>query len=1159
MFAPSLAKMTAIIACRQHYLTFKDCKIMKKRLRFVRQLMNRRMIKLLLLMKISTLAILVFSLQSFALNTRAQERINLQLKDANFETVIKTIEKHSSYSFVYQYEILPKNFKISVYAKDATLKYVMQEVLQNTNLTYKLLAKNLVVLLNKDDRNQEAPAPGWVLHGKVLDENAQPIVSASVFIKGTETGTATDMEGKFMLEVNAPQDSLVVTSVGFKTKTVVVGNVREIVIHLEQDVKQQKLDEIVVVGFGTQKKESVIGAITTISPEKLQTNQTRALSNALVGQIAGIIGVKRSGEPGYDESDIWIRGINTFGVNSTPLIIVDGIQRSLDNIAPEEIASFSVLKDATATAIYGVRGANGAIVIKTKRGAIGKPKVSLNADYGISSPIKLPEYADGATQMEIINAARKLSGGTDFISQGRIDSTRQHLDPDLYPDVNWIDQVTEKYATNDRINLDINGGTDRLRYRFIVGMFEEKGIIKTDPAVNYDSKLRLQRYNVRSNIDMDLTSSTLLSVSIGGYIINRNAPGTSPTTILDWSMQTPPIVHPAVYSTGQFPKNVNRANPWVQATQTGYVKNYQNSLQSSVSLEQNFGKLSKPLTGLTVKALFSFDAYNWHNINRTKQPSFYMATGRDEEGNLLFNLVETGQEFLGFSKSAGGNRNMYFELPVSYNRTFGAHSVSGLLLYNRNDYVNVDVSSAIMSFPYRNQGLAGRFTYDYNKRYFGEFNFGYNGSENFAEGYRYGFFPSFALGWMISNEKFMSDVTFIDNLKLRGSWGRVGNDKISDSRRFGYVTTINSSTGYKWGWTSQLQYSGVQEGDFGIPNLTWETATKTDIGIDVQILKSLSIQFDLFKEQRTNIFMLRKTVPELAGYINTPYANYGKVDNRGFDTNIEFSKQIGKDFSLSVLANITHAKNKILEYDEPTGLIGTNRSRTNYNINQSFGLIADGLYTENDFLDPVNGTLKPEVPQSLFGKVLPGDIKYIDVNGDGKVGADDEVPIGKPTIPETVYGFGFSLRYKNFDLGCLFQGIANVAFIISGNEMIPGSGDGSIGNILTNANDRWTPEDPRQDVFYPRLSRSKSENNNRASTWWLKDGAFMRLKHFEIGYTLIKEKYKRLPLSNARVFLRGSDLLTFSSFKLWDPELAGTGYSSYPSSRIASVGFNVTF
>jgi len=1132
---------------------------MKKTDRPVSCLTSRSVIKLLLLMKITTLAILIFSFQGFALDLNGQDRISLKLKDVNFETVIKTIEKHSNYSFVYKHETLPKESRVTIYAKDATLEYVMQEVLKNTDLTYKRMNQNLVVLLNKNENSQAPPLPGWVLHGTVLDESGKPVGGASVFVKGTQTGTATDMDGKFMLEVNSAQDSLVITSVGFKTKTIVAGNVREIVINLELDVKQQKLEEVVVVGFGSQKKESVIGAITTISPEKLQTNQTRALSNALVGQIAGIIGVKRSGEPGYDASDIWIRGINTFGVNSTPLVIVDGVQRSLDNIAPEEIASFSVLKDATATAIYGVRGANGAIVIKTKRGAIGRPKVSLNADYGVSSPIKLPKYADGATQMEIINAARTLSGGTDLISQGRIDSTRRHLDPDLYPDVNWIDQVTEKYATNNRINLDVNGGTDRLRYRFIVGMFEEKGIIATDPAVNYDSKLRLQRYNVRSNIDMDLTSSTLLSVSIGGYIINRNAPGTSPTTILDWSMQTPPVVHPAVYSTGQFPKNVNRANPWVQATQTGYVKNYQNSIQSSVGLEQNFGKLSAALTGLTAKMLFSFDAYNWHNINRTKQPSFYMANGRDAEGNLQFNLVETGQEFLSFSKSAGGNRNMYFELPVSYNRSFDKHSVSGLLLYNRNDYVNVDVTTAIMSFPYRNQGLAGRFTYDYDKRYFTEFNFGYNGSENFAEGYRYGFFPSVALGWMVSNEKFMEDVSFVNSLKLRGSWGRVGNDKISNSRRFGYVTTINSSTGYRWGWTSQYSFGGVQEGDFGIPNLTWETADKTDIGIDAQLFKSLNIQFDVFRELRTNIFMLRKTIPELAGYINTPYANYGKVENRGFDANIEYSRQLGKDFSFSVLGNITYAKNKILEYDEPSGLVGTNRSRTGYNINQNYGLIADGLYTNEDFLDPVNGVLKSSIPQPLFGKVLPGDIKYYDVNGDGKVGADDEVPIGKPTIPEMVYGFGFSARYKNFDIGCLFQGISNIAFIISGNEMIPGSGDGSIGNILGNAGDRWTPEDPRQDAFYPRLSRSKSENNNRASTWWLKNGAFMRLKHFEIGYTLLKEKNRKLPLSNARIFVRGSDLFTLSSFKLWDPELVGTGYSAYPSSKILSLGFNVTF
>ncbi|WEK35362.1 MAG: TonB-dependent receptor [Candidatus Pseudobacter hemicellulosilyticus] len=1119
-----------------------------------------------------------------------QVDIRVTLKKESLVQAFRKIEARSPFHFMYRMEEVQHVRNLSLKDSQLSVEALLQQLLRGTSLSYKQV-NNQILIMAGDGRTaprgdkqppdhlpQELPPgtlrpslPGRadplssftitadttiIITGLVRDRAGTPLDNVSVMLAGSQRGTVTNSKGEFSIRA-AENDSLVFSSVGFLPMKRAVGNTRIFDITLvPQDAT---MSDVVIVGFGTQKKESVIGAITTISPEKLQSNQTRSLTNALAGQIAGVIGVKRSGEPGYDASDIWIRGINTFGVNSVPLVMVDGVERSLDNISPDEIASFSVLKDATATAIYGVRGANGAIIIKTKRGSVGKPRISLNADYGVSTPIRLPDYIDGARQMEIINEARKLSGGNDFYSQGRIDSTRLRLDPDLYPNVDWIDQVTDDYATNSRINLDINGGTDRLRYRFMVGMFDEKGIIATNPNAPFDSQLKLKRYNVRSNIDMDLTSSTLFSVSIGGYIINRNAPGTSAPTILDWSMQTPPIVHPAVYSTGEFPKNVNRANPWVQATETGYQKNYQNSIQSILSVEQNIGKLWKPMQGLTAKFLFSFDAYNWHNIQRTRDPNFYMASGRDAEGNLLLNLVSKGQEFLNFSKSSGGNRNMYMEIPVSYNRTFADHSVSGLILYNRKDFVNVDATNAIQSFPYRNEGLAGRFTYDFDKRYFGEFNFGYNGSENLQKGNRYGFFPSFALGWMVSNEAFMQSVTFIDRLKIRGSWGKVGNEKISNDRRFGYVTTINSTGGYRWGWNNQLVYDGVQEGDFGVPNLTWETAAKTDIGIDLSLFNALSIQVDFFQEKRSNIFMLRKTIPELAGYVNTPYANFGKVENKGFDASIEYNKRFSGGVTLSLLANITHASNKIIEYDEPAGLIGTNRSRTGYSINQNFGLIADGLYTDKDFSNPNTGVLRPGIPQPLFGKVMPGDIKYFDVNGDGKVGADDEVPIGNPSIPETVYGFGISVKYRQFDAGFLCQGITNVDFIISGNEMIPGSGDGSIGNILSNVDDRWTPENPRQDAFYPRLSRSKSENNNQASTWWLKNGSFLRLKYVEVGYTLVKEKKPGNVVSNARLFLRGSDLLTISSFKLWDPELAGTGYRSYPSSKIVSLGFSVNF
>lgn len=997
------------------------------------------------------------------------------------------------------------------------------------------------------------------ISGQVVDEAGIPVIGIAVISSDGTIGTITTETGHFYLTVPAG-DVLTVTGIGYQDAKVSTEGQTEFRIVLKTDTQ---LEEAVLVGFGTQKKESVIGAIVSIAPETLQQNQTANISNALAGQIPGIIAVQRSGEPGYDASDFWIRGINTFGASSNPLVIIDGVERSLDQLSPEEIESFSVLKDASATAIYGVRGANGAIVIKTKRGSVGKAKVNIKADYGVTAPIRMAQYVDGAKHMEVVNAAAALSGFTNMpYSQERIDKTRAGVDPDLYPSVDWLDAVTNEYATTSRISADISGGTELLRYRFILGVYNESGIIATDPNASFDSELRLTKYNVRSNIDLNLTKSTLFTFSIGGYMQDRHAPGSDVDGILSAAIEIPPIVHPTIYSNGQFPKQNHRMNPYVMATQTGYKKNYKSQLQSVATIDQDFGQIWSPLEGLHAKLTFSFDVYQDYWAQRTRNPSYYIASSRDENGELITTLVSEGDEFLGFSKSYGGNRSTYFEVPVSYSRAFGKHNVDALLLWNMRSYVNQDASSAIYSFPYRNAGLAGRLAYDFDTRYFAEFNFGYNGSENFAKEHRYGFFPSAAIGWMISNEEFMQDTKHIvDQLRLRASYGLSGNDKISDSRRFGYLTTINGGSGsHAFGYNNSISYSGVMEDQFGIPNLTWETATKTNIGIDVGLFKSLNLTVDYFTEVRSNIFMQRKTIPETAGYQNTPYANFGKVFNSGVDASLTFNKQLGKDAFLSVLANFTYAHNEILEYDESAGLKNTTRAHTGYSINQNFGLVADGLYTDNDFLNPDKGTLKPGLPKSSWGKVRPGDIKYRDLNNDGQINDEDITAIGGTSVPEIIYGFGFSFSYKGFDISALFSGVTKTDFIIGGNSYyIPGSGSGSIANILANCDDRWTPENPAQDVFYPRLSYGISEHNTRASTWWLKDGSFLRLKNFEMGYSFLKKNNSNKVINNIRLFVRGTNLLTLSKFKLWDPELSGDGWRRYPISRMATIGLDISF
>jgi len=807
--------------------------------------------------------------------------------------------------------------------------------------------------------------------------------------------------------------------------------------------------------------------------------------------------------------------------------------------------------------VYGVRGANGVILIQTKRGKVGKTRITFKFDHGISTPTKLPEFVDGAKYMEVINSARGLSGlSTDYYSAEAIETTRNGSDLDLYPNVNWLKSVTNSSAPNNRFSMDVNGGSDLLRYSLILSAYDEAGIIKTDPTTNYDSQLKLQRYNVRSNVDINITPSTLLNVSIGGYIMNKNSPGTDISNILSAAFVVTPISYPTKYSNGQLANRTSGDNPWAMATQHGFRQYYYSSIQSNMSVEQDIGKLWNPLDGLKFKGLFSFDVYSWNAVNRTKYPSYYSAYGRDAGGSLLTSQLNTGSEFLGFSKEFGGNRAMYIETQLNYNKHFGDHLINALFLYNMRDYVNSDATSGMASLPYRNQGIAGRLSYNYGSRYFIETNFGYNGSENFNKGYRFGFFPSVAVGWMLTNEKFMQNITSVlSKLKVRGSWGLVGNDDLG-GRRFAYLSTIDNSTGYNFGYTANKSISGRQEGDFGILDLTWETSEKMDLGLELGLFDWFNLQVDVFKENRSDIFMQRKTIPEIAGYNKTPWANFGKVGNEGIEMNLEVNKKVNKDFLISARGNFTFARNKVLEYDEPESLKSTTRAQTGQSLNTFYGLIADGLFTTDDF---VNGQLRSDLPTVTFGDVKPGDIKYIDTNKDGKIDIYDKSPIGNPSVPEIVYGFGVNMRYKNVDFGIFFQGTTNYSNMLAGNSLIPASGGGGLGNIYANVDNRWTEENPSQNVFWPRLSFHESLNNTQPSTWWLKDASYIRLKNLELGYTFPSNWQKKVTLRNARIYVRGSNLLTWAPFDMWDSELGSDNGLTYPTMKVVSIGLEVTF
>lgn len=819
---------------------------------------------------------------------------------------------------------------------------------------------------------------------------------------------------------------------------------------------------------------------------------------------------------------------------------------------------FPYYKDAAASAVYGVRGANGVILVKTKRGQLGKPKVNFHLEQGFTKPTQLPDYIGSVDYLSLMDELYMDAGNPNpLYGEEMINNYRNNVDPELYPNVNWLDAVSKDMASNTRGDLTITGGSDILRYALVASYYGERGIFVRDESKDWDSSTRLNKYNIRSNVDINVTKTTVVGISIGGYLQEQNGMAVSGQDVWNHAFETPPFVHPIQYSEGRDVRVRERTNPWAEATQHGYQTTSSSKVESLFSVEQDL-KFITP--GLKFKGLFSFDRYSKSWVKRHRTPTYYNpATGRDEEGNLLLSVGTDGQEFLDTeNKGEWGNKATYLEGNITYDRTFdGKHAVNGMFLYNQRDYQDGNV------VPFRRMGIAGRASYTYDNRYIAEFNFGYNGSENFTKGNRFGFFPSVAVGYMLSEEKFMEKYkdTF-SKIKFRASWGLTGNDQL-DGRRFAFLPTIDTDGSYKWGVNNDYNRASRFEGEFGVMNLTWETVEKLNVGTEIGLWNALDLQVDWFKEQRRDIFMQRNNIPSAAGFRKTPWANYGKVDNIGVDLSLTYNQQITKDLHIGFRGTFTYAHNTIVEMDEALGVMGTNRQRTGHSVNELFGLVADGLFTEDDFVTNDKGdlVLKEGIPSHTFNSVRPGDIKYVDIDGDGSITNKDEVAMGGTVNPEIVYGFGATARYKQVDFNVFFQGNGKTHRFIGGvaSNFLPGSSQGAMGNVLTNYNDRWTPENPSEDVFYPRLSYGANTNNSQNSTWWLRNMSMLRMKDIEVGYTLPKRWMSRIGLENIRLYAKGSNLLTFSAFDLWDPELDTQNGAKYPIMKSVSFGIDVNF
>jgi len=1006
--------------------------------------------------------------------------------------------------------------------------------------------------------------------GTVSDETGETLIGVTVIVKNQPgLGTATDIDGKFKIKTGE-NDILVFSYIGFDNFEIPVKGQNTVNVVMKAGSSQ--LEEVTIVGAGVQRKVSVVGAITNIEPELLNT-PTSNLSNSLAGNVAGIIAMQKTGEPGSNYSEFWIRGISTFGASSSALVLVDGIERDFNQINVEDIESFSILKDASATAIYGQRGANGVVLITTKKGKSGKVNINFKAEYGLATPSRMAKYVDGVQYANLANEARMTRGMDPLYTDSELSIIRNGLDPDIYPNIDWQDELLKNVTSNYRAMINISGGGSTARYYISGGYYNEEGLYKTQ-LQDYETNANYKRYNFRSNVDVNVTKSTILELGVGGWIVDQNKPGSSSDDIWNSLATLTAISVPKVYSNGLFPTigTGYNTNPYVLLNETGYKTIWENKIETNIAVRQDLNFITK---GLKFYGRFSYDAYNYNSIARLKTPDLYRAEKqRDNKGNLvLTRKVESSP--LTQSSETRGDKRYYGEVNITYDRVFNQkHRVGGLLFYyqqefsrNENQSNEQNVTTIMRIIPRRNLSLSGRATYSFDDRYMLEFNFGYSGSENFQRGDRFGFFPAIAGGWLISNESFIkNNASWLDNLKIRYSYGEVGNDSMKDAdgndMRFPYITQVGGHWNYNFGNMGQTNRPGLAVTRIGTPNLTWEVAKKHNLGIDIGLFNQFTATFEVFKDNRDKILMARKHIPWTSGIDPdpnyAPWANVGKMESKGFDGTFAYNQKIS-EFDFTIRGNLTYSKSEVLEYDEAANSLYYQQTK-GYRWGQSRGLIALGLFEdENDIANS---------PVHTFDEVMPGDIKYKDVNGDGKIDEADVVPIGYSNVPGLIYGLGFSAKWKGLDFNILFQGSGDCDFFLGGTGVFPFyySETGNVLKQVANESNRWisreisgTADTERQDVIFPRLSYGENKNNSQPSTWWLRNSRYLRLKNLEIGYTLPRLLTRKWLMESVRIYFVGNNLCVWDNFKWWDPEIASKNGAVYPIQKNFTMGLTVSF
>jgi TonB-linked SusC/RagA family outer membrane protein len=1011
--------------------------------------------------------------------------------------------------------------------------------------------------------------------GKIIDAQGEALSGVAVVVKGTSNGVSSNDDGDYVLS-NVPRGAVLEFKlIGFVTQEVTVGERTAVnVILLEES---ESLEGFTVVAFAKQKKESVIASVSTIEPSELKVPSSN-LTTAFAGRIAGLISYQRTGEPGQDDAQFFIRGITSFGTGKKdPLILIDGVEMTtadLSRLTTDDIASFSIMKDANATALYGARGANGVILVNTKEGREGKAKVQFRLEGSFSQPTENVGVADPVSYMKYHNEAviTRTPGRTLPYDQKKIAYTERGIDPLHYPATDWQDLLFDKQTFNQRYTLNLSGGGTVARYYIAASYAKDQGIIKTDPRQDFNTNIDIRKYSLRSNVNVNLTKTTEVIIRLSGSFDDYTGPLDGGSDLFRKAINANPVYFLPYYQpdeANKFAKHIlfgNYAsggylNPYSEMLK-GYRTEDRSTMYAQFEAKQDFGFL---IDGLSARALFNINRYSLLPIRRQYIPFFYsLAATSDPNSYILTPLnPDTGTDYLDFVPSDRQlESTMYFEGALTYNKTFAEkHSVSGLMVFTVREMHNGTTNDFQLSLPHRNLGLAGRLTYSYDSRYFLEANFGYNGSERFHSSQRWGFFPSVGGGYILSNEKFWESLKdVVSKVKFKATYGLVGNDAIgSDSDRFFYMSQLNMNDGgrgYDLGDNYGFHRNGISISRYADPNITWEISRKTNFGLELNLLNSLELQVDYFLENRSNILQSRSSIPTTMGLQVTPSANIGEANGQGFEVSLDYSKTLKHDLWLIARGNFTYATSKYKIYEEPDYSATPWRSRVGRNLSQQYGYVAERLFVDDE-----------EVmfsPTQTFGEYAAGDIKYKDINGDMRIDDNDQVPIGFPTEPEIIYGFGLTVGYKNFDASCFFQGSARSSFWIDASGGTNGTAP-FVDGVTTNramlqyyADSHWT-EDNR-DIFslWPRLSETPLQNNVIRSTWFMRDGSFLRLKSAEIGYTLPAKLANRIKMQNVRIYLSGSNLALFSMFKMWDPEMAGNGLN-YPLQRVYNFGINIEF